>query len=103
MLDTKGPEYRIGTFREGRIELRDGDDFIFSFRLRNTGARDGEEVVQLYASFKGDDAAQRLRGFARVAVKAGETREVELVVLGDVERRVVVDALHVFCEYGQCG
>ena len=34
----------------------------------------------MYASFQGDDAAQRLRGFARVAVKAGETREVELVV-----------------------
>ncbi len=30
MLDTKGPEYRIGTFREGRINLHAGDDFIFT-------------------------------------------------------------------------
>ena len=25
MLDTKGPEYRIGTFQNGKITLRDGD------------------------------------------------------------------------------
>ena len=32
MLDTKGPEYRIGTFRKGRILLRDGDSFAFTTR-----------------------------------------------------------------------
>jgi pyruvate kinase len=32
MLDTKGPEYRIGTFREGKITLRDGDSFTFTTR-----------------------------------------------------------------------
>ena len=32
MLDTKGPEYRIGTFREGKITLHDGDDFTFTSR-----------------------------------------------------------------------
>jgi len=30
MLDTKGPEYRIGTFEEGKVTLRDGDVFTFS-------------------------------------------------------------------------
>lgn len=30
MLDTKGPEYRIGTFKEGRIVLLDGDTFTFT-------------------------------------------------------------------------
>ena len=30
MLDTKGPEYRIGTFENGRIKLDDGDSFIFT-------------------------------------------------------------------------
>ena len=30
MLDTKGPEYRIGTFKEGSIVLQDGDDFTFT-------------------------------------------------------------------------
>ena len=32
MLDTKGPEYRIGTFKDGRIELHDGDEFTFTTR-----------------------------------------------------------------------
>lgn len=30
MLDTKGPEYRIGTFQNGKIDLKDGDDFVFT-------------------------------------------------------------------------
>lgn len=30
MLDTKGPEYRIGTFENGKIELSDGDEFTFT-------------------------------------------------------------------------
>ncbi len=30
MLDTKGPEYRIGTFENGKISLDDGDKFTFT-------------------------------------------------------------------------
>jgi len=30
MLDTKGPEYRIKTFENGKIMLNDGDEFIFT-------------------------------------------------------------------------
>ena len=30
MLDTKGPEYRIGTFENGSIELSEGDNFTFT-------------------------------------------------------------------------
>jgi len=30
MLDTKGPEYRIGTFAEGRVTVNDGDEFTFT-------------------------------------------------------------------------
>ena len=30
LLDTKGPEYRIGTFEEGKITLSEGDTFIFT-------------------------------------------------------------------------
>ena len=31
MLDTKGPEYRIKTFKEGKIFLNEGDEFTFTF------------------------------------------------------------------------
>ena len=30
MLDTKGPEYRIKTFENGKIELKDGDTFTLT-------------------------------------------------------------------------
>ena len=30
MLDTKGPEYRIGTFAEGKVEVEPGDIFTFT-------------------------------------------------------------------------
>jgi beta-glucosidase len=49
--------------------------------VRNTGKRDGEEVVQLYVKHL-DSSVQRpiqeLKGFARVAIKAGETRPVTI-------------------------
>ena len=32
MLDTKGPEFRIKTFAEGKITLKDGDPFTFTAR-----------------------------------------------------------------------
>ena len=59
---------------------KDGDNYRVSFDLKNVGDMDGEEVVQLYAKVPGDDAAKRLRGFDRIAVKKGETKKVELVV-----------------------
>ncbi len=30
MLDTKGPEYRIKTFQNGKVMLKEGDEFIFT-------------------------------------------------------------------------
>lgn len=30
LLDTKGPEYRIGVFKEGKVLLKEGDTFIFT-------------------------------------------------------------------------
>ena len=30
MLDTKGPEYRIGTFKDGKVTLNDGEEFTFT-------------------------------------------------------------------------
>ena len=30
LLDTKGPEFRIGTFKDGKIELEEGAEFVFT-------------------------------------------------------------------------
>ena len=52
----------------------------FTTRVTNTGERDGEEVVQLYISHTGDSASPRplraLKGFRRISLKKGESREV---------------------------
>jgi beta-glucosidase len=49
-----------------------------STEIRNTGTRDGEEVAELYLTPPSFEGAPRpsLRGFKRVALKAGETRRV---------------------------
>ncbi len=48
-------------------------------KVKNESARDGDEVVQLYVDGTGDTIRQ-LRGFQRVHLKAGETREVTFAV-----------------------
>jgi beta-glucosidase len=69
------------TFKYSHLKVKkDGDNYVVRFDLKNTGSRDGEEVVQLYVKFKDDDASKRLRGFERIPVKAGETVPVEIVV-----------------------
>ena len=63
MLDTKGPEYRIKTFRDGKITLADGADFTFT-------TRDvvGDETI-VAVSYKG--LADDLNAGDRVLVNNG--------------------------------
>ena len=58
-----------------------GDGAAVTFRITNTGARDGAEVVQLYLS--SHDClvvrpVKELKAYARVALRAGETQTVTL-------------------------
>ena len=73
MLDTKGPEYRIRTFRGGKITLRDGDDFTFTTR-----ETEGDEHI-VSVSYKG--LADDLKPGDRILVNNGlvifEVREIE--------------------------
>lgn len=49
--------------------------------VKNTGPRDGDEVVQLYVKHLDssvDRPTQELKGFTRVAIKAGETKPVTI-------------------------
>ena len=53
-----------------------------SVRVKNTSSREGDEVVQLYVS-GGEapgDPIRSLRGFQRVHLRAGETRDVEFTL-----------------------
>lgn len=70
------------TFKYSNLVLEAAGDggMMVKVDVENVGAVDGEEVVQLYLKFEGDDAAKRLKGFERVAVAAGQKLTVELPV-----------------------
>ena len=49
--------------------------------VRNTGVRDGDEVVQMYVAHHGSSVErpiEELKGFQRISLKAGESRTVSL-------------------------
>lgn len=54
-----------------------------SVQVKNTGTRDGEEVVQLYVAHqqtKGKLPVRALKGFQRVMLKAGESKTISFTV-----------------------
>lgn len=60
------------TFAVGEVDVStSGDDVIVQATVRNTGARDGADVVQVYAQLPDPNAPPRLVGFTRVEVPAG--------------------------------
>jgi beta-glucosidase len=56
-----------------------GKNITASVTIKNSGKRDGEEVVQLYTAYKelnGLNPLKALKGFKRMALKAGESKTV---------------------------
>ena len=56
-----------------------------SVRVKNDSEREGDEVVQFYVGGAGgaDDPIRNLRGFQRIHLRAGETRDVEFTLGSD--------------------
>ncbi|MDR0961582.1 MAG: glycoside hydrolase family 3 C-terminal domain-containing protein [Mediterranea sp.] len=71
------------TFRYDRFETvqDDGKHLRVNVYVTNVGSRDGDEVVQLYATDA--DGVSRLCAFDRVFIRAGETKKVELTAARD--------------------
>lgn len=66
--------------------LSAGKDISVSVNVRNTGDRDGEEVVQLYVSFPQSKVVRpikQLKGFQRVPIKKGESQTVRFTLSAD--------------------
>lgn len=73
--------FTLGAPQTKRTSYRPGEEIKVTIEVTNTGAVDGKEVVQLYAS-KPESVVERapkeLKAFQKVAVKAGATERVEL-------------------------
>jgi beta-glucosidase len=66
-----------------RAQLRRGDSLKVSLDVRNTGARAGAEVVQVYVRDVQSTLLRpdkELKGFAKVRIEPGETKRVEVVL-----------------------
>ena len=74
-------DYKKIALSERRV--RAGDTVRVSVTVKNTGPRDGDEVVQIYATAQKAPVPMPLRqlvGFTRVPLKAGETKTVDIDV-----------------------
>jgi len=63
-----------------------GKNILVSVSVTNTGNKDGEEVVQLYVSNQNKairSAIKALKGFKRIALKAGETKTISFNLTPD--------------------
>ncbi|MFC5463035.1 glycoside hydrolase family 3 C-terminal domain-containing protein [Massilia niabensis] len=68
--------YGKPTLSASRIKA--GQALTAKVTVHNTGARDGDEVVQLYLSKPGDTANPVLAGFRRIHLKAGASQAVTI-------------------------
>jgi beta-glucosidase len=72
------------TFEYGDLRVTAGEDALdVRVKVTNAGARDGEEVVQVYVGMEGSRVARQkklLKGFEKVAIRAGETVDVTVRV-----------------------
>lgn len=62
-------------------DIKDTDTLKVSFKIKNTGNRDGAEVAELYVADKASTIyrpKKELRAFTKVFLKAGEEKEVTL-------------------------
>jgi beta-glucosidase len=73
--------FRYSNLRTSAASLKKDGEVTVSVDVRNTGSRAGDEVVELYVTHlksKVDRPIKELKGFARVSLKPGETRTVQI-------------------------
>ena len=76
-----GLSYTTFKFGKGKV-VKGVDGAEFVVKVKNTGKRDGDNVVQLYVSRPDDKEGpiKTLRGYKRVSLKAGEAAEVRIPI-----------------------
>jgi beta-glucosidase len=75
--------FQYSDIRLDKNNISNADSTTVSFTLKNTGARDGDEVVQLYIRDMLSSVARpvmELKGFQRIHLKAGESKTISFVI-----------------------
>jgi beta-glucosidase len=74
--------FSIGTAKISKTEIKTNETIELTIPVSNTGKRDGVEIVQVYVRKVNDTAGplKTLRGFQRVDVAAGKTRQLAISV-----------------------
>lgn len=98
-----GLSYTNFEYSSGNLSARTigkNESAVISFKVKNTGKRDGDEVVQLYIRDILSSVARpvmELKGFQRVHIKAGESKTVsfaitpEMLSMLDMDLKEVVE------------
>ena len=72
------------SFKYSNMEVKDcGETYNVSLKVRNTGRRDGGQVVKVFSrlpEYEGKAPVKELKGFQRVYVPKGKTVEVHIPV-----------------------
>jgi len=77
-----GLSYTTYAYRDVRV-IQKGEMLEVTVEVSNTGARDGEEIVQVYVGMDGSRVERQkklLKGFEKVAIPAGATVEVKIAI-----------------------
>ncbi len=78
-----GLSYTTFDYQKIKSIKKDEKNIYLTVSVKNTGTRDGEEVVQLYVSYPESSVerpARQLRAFRRIPIKAGATEDVVLTL-----------------------
>ncbi len=77
-----GLSYTTFSYSNAKLpsEAKTGSPLTVSVEVQNTGAMDGEEVVQLYIKKPGGVEKHSLKGFARITLKKGEKKTVRFTL-----------------------
>ena len=91
MYQKKAPLYPFGyglsythfSYSDAKVDKKDKNGYWISLKVKNDGERDGDEVVQAYATFPETNVempSKKLCGFDRVSIAAGTTKTVRLYI-----------------------
>ena len=91
-------KYSYGVPKLSSMTLKQDEVVIVTVDVTNSGEIDGEEIVQLYIRDKVSSATRpvkELKGYQRVALKAGETKTVSFTI--DAEILAFYDINMTYC------